>query len=78
MPAAKSRRPTAPRRANRFREREMGRILRAASNSGVRVKEITVDPTTGKYTVVIGDSTEVQTTRADEVEDWITKHANKR
>jgi hypothetical protein len=50
------------RRPNRFRERELRRIMSAVHSSGVPVKEITVDPTTGKYTVVIGDIAEVQAT----------------
>jgi hypothetical protein len=53
------------RRPNRFREREVARVMRAAKTSGVPVREITVDPATGKIAVVVGDGTEVLATREE-------------
>jgi hypothetical protein len=47
-----------PRTENRFREREVARVMRAAKASKLPVKEITIDPKTGKIAVVVGDPTE--------------------
>jgi hypothetical protein len=44
------------RRPNRFREREVARVMRAARTSGVPVREITIDPATGKIGVIVGEA----------------------
>ena len=51
MPGKK---PVHRRTENRFREREVARMVRAAKASGMPVKEITVDPKTGKISIVVG------------------------
>jgi hypothetical protein len=44
---------SGPRTQNRFREREVARVMRAAKSSAVPVKEITVDPRTGRISIVL-------------------------
>jgi hypothetical protein len=52
MPGKKSA-PPHPRTQNRFREREVARAMRAAKASGMPIKEITIDPKTGKIGIVL-------------------------
>jgi hypothetical protein len=67
----------ARRSTNRFHERELARVLRAAQKSGTPFDRVDVDPATGKISVIISkpDGDNVKT--GNEVENWITKHANK-
>jgi hypothetical protein len=58
MPGKKKPPRHQPRTENRFREREVARVMRAAKASELPVKEIIVDPKTGKIAVVVGDPTE--------------------
>jgi hypothetical protein len=69
----------ARRSTNRFHERELARALRAAQKSGTPFDRVDVDPATGKISVIIskpGDGGNAKT--GNEVENWITKHENKR
>jgi hypothetical protein len=69
----------ARRSTNRFHERELARALRAAQKSGIPFDRIEVDPASGKLSVIVskpGDGDKAKT--GNEVEDWITKHADKR
>jgi hypothetical protein len=69
----------ARRSTNRFHERELARALRAAAKSGTAIDRVDVDPATGKISVIIAkpaDGDKAKT--SNEVEDWITKHADKR
>jgi hypothetical protein len=67
-----------PRTRNRFREREVARVVRAAKSAGG--ERVEIDPTTGKISVIIGKLGE---SAADtEVENWLSKqqghHENQR
>jgi hypothetical protein len=42
-----------PRTQNRFRERELKRAMRAAKASGMPIREITIDPETGRIGIVL-------------------------
>jgi hypothetical protein len=69
----------ARRSTNRFHERELARVIRAARKAGAADARIEVDPSTGNFAVILakpadGDNAET----GNEVENWITKHANKR
>jgi hypothetical protein len=48
--------PRPPRTRNRFRERELARAVRAAKAAGGAA--VSVDPTTGKITVIVGKPSE--------------------
>lgn len=56
MPRTKPKKTVSHRSAGRFREREVARVMRAAAGTGMAVREVTVDPNTGKISVVIGDA----------------------
>jgi hypothetical protein len=72
MSRAKKRPPNVVRRTpNRFREREVARVMRAAKASGVPVKEITIDPVTGKIAIVVGDPAGPQT--GNDLDKWMEK-----
>ena len=58
-----------PRGAARIREREVARVMRAAKASGMPVKEITVDPTTGKIAVVVDD----RDPTSNDLDTWMAK-----
>jgi hypothetical protein len=58
MPGQKPVHRHQPRTENRFREREVARVMRAAKASKLPVKEITVDPKTGKIGIVVGTAGE--------------------
>jgi hypothetical protein len=75
-PMCASVRQRPARSATRFREREVGRAVRAAKAAGA--ERVEIDPTTGKISVHLntaGDAAD------NEVEDWFSKqrrHADQR
>jgi hypothetical protein len=66
------------RTANRFNQREVSRALRAARRAGETVERVEIDPATGRITVIIAKTGDVNAKTGNEVEEWITKHADKR
>ena len=69
----------ARRSTNRFHERELARAIRAAKKSGMPFDRVEVDPATGKISVIIAKPADGNTAKTgNEVENWITKHENKR
>jgi hypothetical protein len=75
-PRSRSRHP--PRTANRFRERELARVVRAAKKGGG--ERVEIDPKTGRYFVILAKSGE--RVADNEVETWLSKqqgqHENQR
>jgi hypothetical protein len=64
-----------PRTENRFRERELARAVRAAKAAGG--ERVEVEPATGKIIVIVGKPGKSEVTD-NEVETWVSKHANQR
>jgi hypothetical protein len=58
-----------PRTENRFREREVARVMRAVKASGMPVKEIIVDPKTGRIAVVVDD----RDPTSNDLDTWMAK-----
>lgn len=77
MPGTTKKRPRSivPRTPNRFREREISRAMRAAHASGMPVKEITIDPLTGRIAIVVGDPAVAQT--GTDLDNWMTERRKK-
>jgi hypothetical protein len=46
---------TMSKRPSIFRQSDLKRALRAAKGAGIEVKQIEIDPTTGKITMITGD-----------------------
>src|SRR4051812_9675715 len=68
----------SPRSQNRFNQREVARALRAARLAGERPERVEIDPATGRITVIIAKTSDYNAKTGNEVEEWITKHADKR
>jgi hypothetical protein len=69
----------ARRSTNRFHERELARVIHAAQKSGTPFDRVDVDPATGKISVIIAKPADGDNAKtSNEVENWITKHADKR
>jgi hypothetical protein len=67
----------ARRSTNRFHETELARALRAAKKSGTAIDRVEVDPATGRISVIISKPDGDNAKTGNEVENWITKHADK-
>jgi hypothetical protein len=59
----------------RFREADIGRVLRAARKAGADVT-VETDPQTGK--IVVTTKTAKQDNADDKTERWLAKHAHQR
>ena len=66
------------RSVNRFNQREVARALKAARLAGERPDRVEIDPATGRITVIIAKTSNYNAKTGNEVEEWITKHADKR
>jgi hypothetical protein len=62
--------PRPPRTRNRFRERELARVVRAVEAGGGGHVEL--DPATGKYVIIVGGKPGAEPSD-NEVENWLSK-----
>jgi hypothetical protein len=66
-----------PRGRSRFSRPELARAIRAARDAGCEHAKVEVDPSTGKITIIV-DGKPGENVTDNEVENWVSKHANQR
>jgi hypothetical protein len=58
-----------------FRQRDVARLVRAATAAGLRVRGVRVDTHSGIIEVVTGDAA-VQNSTPTQLDEWMAKHAH--
>jgi hypothetical protein len=62
-------------RARTFRQIDLKRALRAAKAAGLEVKQVELDPATGKIIITTTDQAGTGTQMSNPLDSWLAAHA---
>jgi hypothetical protein len=62
-------------RSSTFRQSDLKRALRAAKGAGLEVKQVELDPTTGKIIITTTAETGTGTQTSNPLDSWLATHA---
>jgi hypothetical protein len=62
-------------RPTKFRQADLKRALRAAKGAGLEVKQVELDPVTGRIIIKTGAETGKETQTSNPLDSWLVTHA---
>jgi hypothetical protein len=62
-------------RPTKFRQADLKRALRAAKGAGLEVKQVELDPVTGRIIITTAAETGTKTQTSNPLDNWLATHA---